>query len=1054
MALRARSRLLLLFGLGILVVFASLYLLRARVAEELLVYGLHDQGIDADLKVTALDLAYVRIEDLATADGALAAERVELTYQPLAVLEGRLDSVRVTGLTARLDLSEGAPALPGLEPSDEPSAPGDDFDLAGLILPTITLESARIEAETPLGPATILASGEAWSDPSGAHAGVLDFKVDGAATGFLAGSLTVALEDGAVVLGDIVVEDGRLALPAADLTGLRGHGSVQWTIGTDPSVDLQLNAATLDLLEGLLPQSAFRQARLAVALEAGALTLDLGFETADGSLTGEGRLEAGDVHAGGPLSGEIDLRVEAPTPLAAAFSLPEPDQGSLALDLAFQGEIPPLADVISEPAALAAELLSGAAVLSGSLRADALSIPGWLARAEARLAFEGTASERRLSINLPEPARIEVHGLDTALLAYLGVPGSLIAQLGPGLAATLEPIGDGQAVLESDPDDLALLVAARGLLSVESIDDGLEARAPVILTLARDGALAFGARGLEASLDEMALAPLEIHALRVTGDLSGDLTSVSGQLNLAGKADAHLTDGLSVQEVDFLVPLDLAVEDGRIAVSTGRAATVTIGALRGPASLTLSKPLRAVLEKFDATLTGGPDPRLKMDARLSVAPAAIGLRLGGDHNEIHTGNMNISAQVAGPISENPGLRGSFSAERVEAPAYEAALSGIAGDFTGSAGALTVRYSAEGLDHPLLSRAVPPLRLDGTAQVSGDTVDFETQVVWPGDLRPLSVTGRLRSDGASGSVLASLGALDFDPDGLQPQALSPLAEPFKQVDAELQAEARLAWDDGEMESGGLITLRGADFEIEDIAVSGANAEIRLSSLWPLSAPAGQQVTLSQVDLGLPASDIAAHFSLRPGERALPFLVLEDAGFQFLGSTVRVEPQDYDLYSETHRVLVTVSDLDLVRLFELLDIEGVSGTGRINGAIPVSIGPEGFSIEQSRLAAETGILRIASPAARELLSGGGEQVALLLEALEDFRYEVLELSIDKTAQQDLTAKLSILGANPEVLDGHPFQVNINLASNIENVMSALIEGYMVSSEALRRAWRLAQ
>ena len=63
-------------------------------------------------------------------------------------------------------------------------------------------------------------------------------------------------------------------------------------------------------------------------------------------------------------------------------------------------------------------------------------------------------------------------------------------------------------------------------------------------------------------------------------------------------------------------------------------------------------------------------------------------------------------------------------------------------------------------------------------------------------------------------------------------------------------------------------------------------------------------------------------------------------------------------------------------------------------------------------------------------------------------MLELSIDKTAQQDLTAKLSILGANPEVLDGHPFQVNINLASNIENVMSALIEGYMVSRAALRR------
>ncbi len=124
------------------------------------------------------------------------------------------------------------------------------------------------------------------------------------------------------------------------------------------------------------------------------------------------------------------------------------------------------------------------------------------------------------------------------------------------------------------------------------------------------------------------------------------------------------------------------------------------------------------------------------------------------------------------------------------------------------------------------------------------------------------------------------------------------------------------------------------------------------------------------------------------------------------------------------------------------------------IPISIGSEGVSIDEGRLTAENGVLRIASPTARQMLSGGGEYVDLVLQALENFQYETLELGIDKTAAQELTARLSILGANPDVLEGHPFQLNINLSSNIENVMSALIEGYMVSNEALRRAWKLTQ
>jgi hypothetical protein len=77
-----------------------------------------------------------------------------------------------------------------------------------------------------------------------------------------------------------------------------------------------------------------------------------------------------------------------------------------------------------------------------------------------------------------------------------------------------------------------------------------------------------------------------------------------------------------------------------------------------------------------------------------------------------------------------------------------------------------------------------------------------------------------------------------------------------------------------------------------------------------------------------------------------------------------------------------------------------------------------------------------------------------ALEDFRFETLTLDIAKTAANDATLRLSTLGHNPAVLDGQPFQFNINLESNLTSVLEALKQGYSLSDEALERAWRLRE
>ena len=80
-------------------------------------------------------------------------------------------------------------------------------------------------------------------------------------------------------------------------------------------------------------------------------------------------------------------------------------------------------------------------------------------------------------------------------------------------------------------------------------------------------------------------------------------------------------------------------------------------------------------------------------------------------------------------------------------------------------------------------------------------------------------------------------------------------------------------------------------------------------------------------------------------------------------------------------------------------------------------------------------------------GGEQVALLLQALENFQYESLSLGLEKQADGSAKATLSILGKNPDVLDGHPFAVNIDLSGNFDSLFETAMDAYRLSDRAIR-------
>ena len=142
------------------------------------------------------------------------------------------------------------------------------------------------------------------------------------------------------------------------------------------------------------------------------------------------------------------------------------------------------------------------------------------------------------------------------------------------------------------------------------------------------------------------------------------------------------------------------------------------------------------------------------------------------------------------------------------------------------------------------------------------------------------------------------------------------------------------------------------------------------------------------------------------------------------------------------------VDLGELLKLVKLDGLSGTGVLNGSLPVVIRDNRIAVVDGALrTAGSGVLRYRSPTARQALESGGESVDLLLQALENFQYDTLSFSVDKRLDGETELRLQTTGNNPEVLDGYPFAININLSGNADQILASVLEGFRLSDSALR-------
>jgi hypothetical protein len=495
------------------------------------------------------------------------------------------------------------------------------------------------------------------------------------------------------------------------------------------------------------------------------------------------------------------------------------------------------------------------------------------------------------------------------------------------------------------------------------------------------------------------------------GSAEGRLASAT----LSG--DARLEEGGAVSIVVSLSAIE--VRDRRVRIAGGSARAVVEGVSSGLA-------LRHATAALDL---GAP--------QVSLGEAEIGA---------------VAAKVPAKLThEDEGWTAEITDAEVRAPDRSLQASGIRGQV--SAGSASLRVSR--LEDTARAPRFQPISIDFRISEARPVLRFTADAATASGRAALHVQGSYDSANRSALAELTLPRLVLDPKKVRPTDVSPL---FAAAEATgtIEAGAHLDWGSARGFSGDARLL------FDDVSLSspraridGLDGEVRLREIFPPETAGVQTLHAREIHPGALFSDATLRWTLEPvNEGRGSRLRIDRLQAGFADGKLAVEDAVLDPHAVTNTIVFQLESLDLAKVLAIASLEGVNGSGRLSGAIPVAVRSGAVAIPRGELAAKGGVVQVRSQKVASLLSGGGQPVELLLDALRDFHYDELTVTVEKTFEGDAAVALHLAGQNPAVMNGQPFRINLNLSGNLDRLVASLLEIARLSDHVARATVRAAR
>lgn len=282
--------------------------------------------------------------------------------------------------------------------------------------------------------------------------------------------------------------------------------------------------------------------------------------------------------------------------------------------------------------------------------------------------------------------------------------------------------------------------------------------------------------------------------------------------------------------------------------------------------------------------------------------------------------------------------------------------------------------------------------------------------------------------------------------MQPGALASALKIVEPASGTVSGTGAAAWESGRANGKVAVTFDDLSLTHETTTIEGIAGTLRLDSLRPLLGPS-QTLSAKRIGAAALLTSPSVKFSIEPaGSLARLRVAKAEAGL--FGGRAFAENFIVDPAATAHRISLRLDGVDLDSLFQYLEVEGLSGTGRIAGTVPVVVEGDTAAIDKAKLAATTdGVLRFRNMPARGVMAAGGDHLELVGRVLDDLRYDKLSLAVDKAAGGEAKIDLSVRGFNPLVMEGHPFAINLSLNGNVDKFLAQVLAAHGLSNKAIR-------
>lgn len=641
----------------------------------------------------------------------------------------------------------------------------------------------------------------------------------------------------------------------------------------------------------------------------------------------------------------------------------------------------------------------GTATASGRLRltGSGVTVPGRM--------HEGTISVAGSIEGNRDALRIEAPGEWTLAFVAGEALGEPVAD--QAIAVTLSPRGDEPLALDlSLRDATARLTAA---LSIEADNARIDTAGDFTLRRAPEPELTaerltISASGIEWQALTLGLADFAGSAR--FGDAGWQLQG-AGVLQADGSGETWSVAGLEADWSGVVAGSATAVSvapDHCISWSVER--LVTNDFVIDPATppcISATGPELLVYER--------PAGRLRFAVATAPAPLAISV-------ERATGTAPDAAEPYALAGEWPAME-------------------LAGAVGGSAAAeLTALVNGGPLVMPGSPAWLVPLTVEANATTAGDELRFDAYLSDALGTFAFELEGHAAGD--AGAITLQLLPVRFFEGATSIADLSPrLADTVTSATGTFGFTGDMAWDADGRSGSGVLTLDDFSATVAGIPVTGVQTQTQFTSLWPPATAPAQQAVIESISLGLPLTRGRASYELDT-DGLLTILALE---FEMAGGHISSEAFTVDSSGEgDSEFALNIEGVTLSQMLEFSQITGLDGTGTLSGQIPIAIAGREVRLADGRLAAVApGQLRYTPSQLPIFLRGDGERTKMLREALTNFQYDELSVTVNGDSGEDgqQTVRFNALGANPDFLDGHPIDLSFTFRGPLLGAMSSAVE-----------------